>query len=326
VNTNSFTHQNVEPGANICYFIRAVNKEQSITASSNRSCFFSRQVNSPAFIYLRNATVPQDKSVRIDVLIDNSKSFTGIDVMRSENGTEFMKAGSITGNGDDSYTFRDATAQPTARSYYYRCIVRDSCGNPRGASNTARTIFLRLHEDKDLVFKKSLSWNAYEGFAGGVSGYNVYRMINGGIAGALIGTTGRDVTFYNDDIEIAAAKGAKIEYMVQAVEGIGNPYGIQDHSDSNPAPVYMEGTIFVPNAFAPDGINKIWRPVTHFIDKNEYKVRVFDRWGHQIFESANDEKGWDGGDVMAGVYVYLINYKNARGEYMQLKGTVTLVR
>lgn len=36
----SYVHTNVEPGKNICYFVRVINVGKTITASSNRACFF----------------------------------------------------------------------------------------------------------------------------------------------------------------------------------------------------------------------------------------------------------------------------------------------
>jgi hypothetical protein len=53
---------------------------------------------------------------------------------------------------------------------------------------------------------------------------------------------------------------------------------------------------------------------------------VFDRWGKKVFETDKDNEGWDGEGFDDGIYVYLINYKNARGEYVELKGTVALLR
>ena len=82
--------------------------------------------------------------------------------------------------------------------------------------------------------------------------------------------------------------------------------------------------IFVPTAFAPKGKNKIWLPVTHFVDKSEYTVTVFNRWGNKLFETHDDTKGWDGANALNDVYVYLITYKNSRGEYKELKGSVLL--
>ena len=76
---------------------------------------------------------------------------------------------------------------------------------------------------------------------------------------------------------------------------------------------------------APNGKNKIWLPITHFIDKADYNVSIFNRWGTKLFETNDATKGWDGKNALPDVYVYLINYKNSRGEYQQLKGTLILL-
>lgn len=322
----NFIHSSVAPGKSICYFVRVVNQSENITASSNRSCFFSDQVEAPAFIYLKTATTVDKSAIEVRAFIDNSKSSSGITIQRSENASDFTDVGFIPYTGEAHYSFTDATCFPDSKSYFYRALIIDSCGNIRNPSNNAKTILLKVHEDEDNIFTKQLSWNEYMGFGGGVSGYNVYRIINGDISTALIGSTDALTTSYTDDIEGAASKGAKIEYLVQAVEGIGNSYGIFERSSSNLAPVYMEGNLYVPNAFSPQGVNKTWLPVTHFIEKTDYHVSVFNRWGKKVFETSDDQTGWDGANCIAGVYVYLIDYKNARGEYLEIKGNVLLLR
>ena len=103
-------------------------------------------------------------------------------------------------------------------------------------------------------------------------------------------------------------------------------FGITEKSHSNVADVYMEGGIFIPSAFAPNGSNKTWLPITNFIDKSDYLIRVFDRWGHQVFQTNNDTEAWDGSNLPGDVYVYIISYKNARGEFKEAKGTVLLMK
>jgi gliding motility-associated-like protein len=91
--------------------------------------------------------------------------------------------------------------------------------------------------------------------------------------------------------------------------------------------------IYIPNAFVPlgeDGRNEIFLPVTTFVDFKEYEFIVFDRWGAQVFETKELHKGWDGKIkgkyAELGVYVYTLRYKTSRGEYLNMKGTVTLIR
>ncbi len=57
-----------------------------------------------------------------------------------------------------------------------------------------------------------------------------------------------------------------------------------------------EITLYVPNAFTPDGDgrNDIFYPVISGIEPYSYKLRIFNRWGELIFENADPFAGWDG--------------------------------
>lgn len=321
----SFTHYNVNPGQNISYFVRVINNKQNITASSNRVNFFSNQVSAAAFVYISNATVIDKGSNRISVFIDTSKSSVGVDIWRSVDGIAYSNIGFIPYNGTPFGSIIDAGADNQSTSYYYRGVVRDSCGNARTSSNIAKTILLKVKEDENLVFTKYLSWSDYRNYAGGVSGYNIYRVINDVRSALPVGFTGPGDTLYTDDIQDEAPNGAKIEYLVQAVEGIGDTYGFLESSNSNVTPVYLEDHLFIPSAFAPRGKNRVWKPVTHFVDKSEYSVTVFNRWGTKVFETSDDSQGWDGGNNPPDVYAYLVRYKNSRGEYKEAKGTVYMM-
>jgi len=320
----SFTHFNVAPNQNICYFVRVINTSKTITASSNRSCFFSTQVQAAGFVYIQRASVTGTNTNEVKVYVDTTKSSQGIDIWRSEDNFTFNSIGFIAFTGGPYYSFTDENADTKHTSYYYKAVIRDSCNNPRTVSNISKTILLKVEEDKELIFTKHLSWTAYQGFNGGVSGYNIYRVVNDMVSSSPVGTGGPTDTLFTDNIEEEAPNGSKIEYMVEAVEGVSNNYGFLEHSQSNLVPVYLEGKLYVPTAFAPKGKNKIWLPVTHFIDKTEYSVSVFNRWGAKVFETTDDTKGWDGSNSPADIYVYLIRYKNSRGEYKEAKGTVLL--
>ena len=89
--------------------------------------------------------------------------------------------------------------------------------------------------------------------------------------------------------------------------------------------------IGIPNAFTPDkdGVNDIFKPVVN-AELQDYRMQIFNRWGQSIFISTAVSSGWDGtfknSIPVAGVYVYLIKYKTKNGEWIQHKGTVTLLR
>ena len=93
-----------------------------------------------------------------------------------------------------------------------------------------------------------------------------------------------------------------------------------------------ESTFYVPNVFSPngDGINETFSGTGIFI--TDYELRIFDRWGDEIYYSNNIEKPWDGtanyGSQAAqqDVYIYVITVKDIKNKKREYKGIVTLVR
>ena len=88
--------------------------------------------------------------------------------------------------------------------------------------------------------------------------------------------------------------------------------------------------INVPNIFTPDGdgINDIWK-VKIPSDFDILSCRVFDRWGELVYSTGADIR-WDGTfrsrKVGSGVYVYVIEYEESKGESKVISGDVTLLR
>lgn len=94
--------------------------------------------------------------------------------------------------------------------------------------------------------------------------------------------------------------------------------------------VHPEYTLYIPNAFTPDGdgINDIlFAYGTHI---KEFEMMIFNRWGEAIFKSNGLEQGWDGihNGYMAkeDVYVYKIKYKTNRDEVLTREGHISLLK
>ena len=85
--------------------------------------------------------------------------------------------------------------------------------------------------------------------------------------------------------------------------------------------------IWIPNAFAPAGKNKRFKPVYEGLE--EFEMQIYDRWGSFIYETDDAVQGWDGkvnGDrVPAGVYLYIIRATGTDGSVYRDSGTVTVV-
>jgi gliding motility-associated-like protein len=230
-------------------------------------------------------------------------------------------------------TFTDNTAQTELYSYYYKMVAVDSCGDDAMTSNIGRTILATAVANDEMT--NTVYWNDYEVWGGNVLHYNIYRQTDGvwdpNIA-ATIPYAGVGQNLYVDDVSANINYVGKFAYRIEAIEAPGNPFAFADTSWSNIAEVAQKPLVFVPSAFTPNGngLNDQFIPSVGFIDIEDYTFQVFNRWGEMLFESNDRYLGWDGryqgNKSPPGVYVYLLTFKTASGQYIDKKGTVTLIR
>jgi len=94
-------------------------------------------------------------------------------------------------------------------------------------------------------------------------------------------------------------------------------------------PVY---TCYIPNAFSPNGddLNETFRPIGEGF--KTYNLVIFDRWGHQVFQTNDSRAVWDGrvngGDLVAqsGVFNYHLSVRDILNVDYSYTGIVTLIR
>ncbi len=93
-------------------------------------------------------------------------------------------------------------------------------------------------------------------------------------------------------------------------------------------------SIYIPTAFAPNGLNKLFYPIGRGVQKVTY-FRVFNRMGQLVYERNNfhlsdSNVGWNGDvkgkETNAGTYVYDLEAICDTGEVFHKKGTVVLIR
>jgi len=121
---------------------------------------------------------------------------------------------------------------------------------------------------------------------------------------------------------------SKGKYTVSLVTTTANGCTDSIEMEIEVTPVF---TLYIPNAFTPDGNgnNDFFMPKG--VEISEFNMMIFDRWGELIFQSNNLEIGWDGrannGDKIAqqGVYVYKIEVRDFSQKYHDYTGHVTLL-
>jgi gliding motility-associated-like protein len=75
--------------------------------------------------------------------------------------------------------------------------------------------------------------------------------------------------------------------------------------------------VWIPNVFTPngDGDNDVFRPIfTELVDT--YVLRIFDRWGKELFSTTVPEEGWNGNfkglPCTDGTYFWTVHYTGGR--------------
>ncbi len=83
----------------------------------------------------------------------------------------------------------------------------------------------------------------------------------------------------------------------------------------------------VPTAFSPnyDGINDVFN-IVPVRDISEYSIKIYNRWGEQVFGSQHAELGWEASDMLPGMYLYIIQFRDLNMQLHVFKGMVQLIR
>ena len=88
---------------------------------------------------------------------------------------------------------------------------------------------------------------------------------------------------------------------------------------------------FLPNTITPDGnnINDEFK-LNGFVQVKNFSMKVYNRWGQQVFESLDPDKGWNGtfmGELVPnGNYIYIMEFEDMSGKKYEKKGYIMVMR
>ena len=330
----TFVHTELDQLATYCYRVRAVqNAPSRITSTSNQACVFMYVPKRPDYSYQYNVTVNSTSdAIEQYFFIDSTAGYVGFDILRGTTPDDLSAIDFVDWNPNSRYyQFTDNFCRPKSLSYYYAAVGIDSCDQNADTLHLSRTILLRATANSDRT--NDLSWNAYEGWLGSVAAQNIWRNYDG--AYELIATVPPSQLTYTDPIEEFITGEGEFCYYIEALEGSGpfiSPDGVRfmEISRSNEDCALQLPNVFVPNAFAPEGVNTVFLPVTVYVDYSDYVFEVYNRWGELIFSTTNPLRGWtgiiDGELAPQGAYGYHIRFVSSTGGAYQKSGTVTLIR
>lgn len=328
-NTTTFTHEQVLPGEDYTYAVRA--KFGGITSTSCQKIITTASYAKPSYVYLANASVLPDGQVELTLDPDLFPIECQWQVWRTEaSGTPEL---AYTFNRSDitvsPFIFTDIGANGNLTAYDYRLEVIDSCEKNTFSSNLMTTIHLTGMAISNEI--NQLNWTPFSGFDAGIKQYHIFRMADGiapsqPIASVLPG----EELAYTDDLNGVTSASGVFTYWVEAEENQGNTYGYAEKSLSNQVTFAQRTDLFMPNAFRPGGVTPTFKPVFLFFNGPSYLFQVYDRWGQLIFETHESSEGWEGDvsgkSAATGTYLYRLVYQDFDGKSFEQRGAFTLVR
>lgn len=329
--TNTYDFELPEGQNTVCLRVVATRTSGPDNSFSNFVCASVVEANGPQSLCITNASVLPDNSIQLNWDIDLSNSVFNVEILRSRGDTidlEDWESVDITSLSPSMITI-DSTANTERYPYSYQILHLDQCNRPL-SSNIVQTVALSGRDQFNLT--NGLDWSAFYLTGANVLGYTLYRSPIGSDLYEPIADFSANEFTYQDPIDELDNTVPGFCYRIEALyefdcEGL-NP--IPHSSFSNIICITQTARIFVPNAFAPEGINNIFIPVILYPNDNSYRMTILSRWGEVMFETTDINQGWDGthkGELAPqGVYAYRITMQSDAGFNIERKGTVMLMR
>lgn len=260
-----------------------------------------------------------DKNVLVFYNLTNAPRYNNTVVIQRRlrgSATGFATIGNASPTG---LFYTDITALTDSNSYEYRAVAINLCGDSIFSNQNTDVLLKGI---KTGPFSYQLSFTDYLNWPNGVARYELYRLLENKTDYQLYQTYNAPSTedFDNGKDHFG------MWFRIKAIENGGQ----NRESWSNDVRLYFEPLIFVPNAFSPDanGLNERFIPNSGGM--KTYTMRIYSRWGEKLFETSNNEVGWDGNylekPVQSGIYVYVIDYSDYKDRQYQVKGTLHLMR
>lgn len=323
--TNTSFVVDVQDNLTYDFVIQAVSS-QGDTSFSNVSTRLVTSPSTPLFNYLRVVTV-ENNQVVLRTHVDDIPNNLNVSIQKEISG-QFTEV-DLQPVSTPLQVYVDTDIDVSEEIGRYQVVLLDSCGKYIDTSNISQNIVLTSTQDA-LEKKAYLNWTPYASFDGSIIGYNIYRGADGVFGPVPINMVSNGILSYEDDISGVISTG-KICYKIEAIEGM-NTYNFQEGSFSNESCIVLPPVIYIPNAFLPDGVNRVFRPIVNDFNPSDYELIIFDRLGQQIFQTNDYTQGWDGSIQLSGkmtstgTYIYLLRVVDGDGLEIIKRGHVSLLK
>jgi len=324
----TYDFQNAENGVRYDFYINAIQRNTGANAKSNVIEIEADIVNPAGNLLVKNVTFTDDAEVELLWEWNADASLTTAQILRSIDNTNFDTENllDIAPPLTDPVSYFLAPTTENGEKTFYRISTTDQCDTTT-ISNYVSTIFLEGTAQPDKT--DQLIWTPYDTKIGTVNSYAIYKLENS--TPLFLGRIDGNTTTYS--APITSATDANACYFVEAEISVTfAKSGIENYtSRSNTACFAQIASIVMPNAFAPQGNNRIFKPTILFqASIQNYYLAIYNRFGGKVFESRDPDIGWDGQkdgkNVPMGPYTYIVQLEQASGNNVEQGGVLMLIR
>ena len=307
----NFLINNIENGANYCFYVRSHKSNSTFTSSSNRVCQATPNPMLPQNTLINSISVTGENQINIKWSTQNPQSTFEAQIYRGTNLSNLTQIGS-TNFTSGVNQFQDNSVVTNSSSYYYQIIIPDSCQENKDSSKVSESIFLNLEQEE-------ISWNSYIFEIGN----HIQTLIKTNTGSTWNLFIQGDKNLINTKIPEDSARC----YKVYSISDMG------DTSISNIQCIEEELRISVPSAIRPSSSipkNQEFRIYGTGIDWNQTNIAIFDRWGGKVAELNSNTRVWKpqsaNGALATGLYIYTGYVYGLRNEKQFIKGKITVVK
>jgi gliding motility-associated-like protein len=317
----------ITPNSEYCIYVEAISNGTQRASTSNMTCFVAQYPEPAGFNYISRVSTVSDNEITIELLQDQNAQNITYELWRSVSGSSFRLMSTYDQTPEESIIVSDFDVDADIQVYTYYWKAYDGCGLELAESNRSNNIVLKA-EPSNIGLANKLSWNAYEGWDGGVLGYDIYRKLGSETEFTLLQSVGPDVFNYREDVESFMLEEGLFCYKIVAIEGPNN-FDKTEESISNEACATQEPLMWIPNAIVTNGFNNIFAPVAGFINFQSYQMEIRNKAGLILFETDKIEEGWDGTyngrQIGEDYYMYTIVYRDGAGQNYVRQGVVYVI-
>jgi gliding motility-associated-like protein len=309
--TLRYVHTLPELNYTYTYFIRAHKSSGvGITSSSNVVLFFAADFSKPVGLNIGHASVVSPGNIEISCLWTppSPTGFKALLQYRENLGSSWITSNNNVPAGSGRFQIKNL--ETDKKQYVFRLLAQNPCGVGYDTSENHVSLLLTRNGN-------AAQWFDYQPY--NPLNQVLEERIKADFTWNIRG--GPFSPYWIPDTTKAYC------YRVVAYKTDANNNRI-DTAYSNEVCLRVYDTTLVPNAFSPEGTNKVFRIVNPNIEKGQATMYIYDRWGGKLWQGEALD-GWNGEaqgqPVSQGFYVYKIEvYRPEKRELFQ--GTLMLLR